>query len=592
MKREPLYTSFFRKLLSNSKKSAAYELLRLIVLVLIGILLMQLVSFGQDLSQIGHTKPLTFTGGLQARSMVYNVSGIPNRQEKFNYVFDGNFTANVYGWSIPFSFTFSPENKDFRQPFNKFGLSPQYKWVTVHLGYRNLNFSPYTLAGHTILGAGVELNPGKLRTAFVYGKLNRATVIDTTTLSLVPYSFSRTGMALKLGYGTKDNYFDLSFLTAKDDTTSAPVEFIGDDAKVLAEANSVLGYQTRFSIIDKFFFESDGAVSLYTRDINSPLSLDSANSSFLENLKNTFNVNGSSSLLSALGASLGYKERYYGVKLSYKRVDPNFNTMGAYYFSNDLESYTINPNFSLPNGMLRGNISIGIQKDNIRNQKQATNKRFIGTANIAGQLTKEFGVDLLFSNFSNNQSPKTLSFADSLKIVQTTQVLSITPKYFIQGERFTHMIMVSANLSGMKDYNSYFDSEAQTRNINTNQYMASYTINIPAINLSLFSNLNYTQLKRSDGEDTYQGVGFGGNYSFLENKAQFGLNSNIMQGKSAYTGKSLIINGSLNGRYRLSRMHSISLQLFVTNNNPGTAIIESNPQFTETRGELAYQFNF
>ena len=95
MKREPLYTSFFRKLLSNSKKSAAYELLRLIVLVLIGILLMQLVSFGQDLSQIGHTKPLTFTGGLQARSMVYNVSGIPSRQEKFNYVFDGNFTANV-----------------------------------------------------------------------------------------------------------------------------------------------------------------------------------------------------------------------------------------------------------------------------------------------------------------------------------------------------------------------------------------------------------------------------------------------------------------------------------------------------------------
>lgn len=546
----------------------------------------------QDLTNIGSTKPIVFNGGFQARSMLYNANGIENRQDPFRYVLEGNATATVYGWSVPFSFTYSQQDKSFRQPFNKFGMSPTYKWITLHAGYRNLTFSPYTLAGHTILGGGVELNPGKLRTSFIYGKLNRATVIDTTTMALVPFSFSRTGYAAKIGYGTQNNYFDLSFLKAKDDSTSAPLEFIPDSANVLAAGNAVLGYQTRFLIKEKFFVESDGAVSLYTRDINSPLQLDSIDNSFLDKLKNSFDVNGTSQLLTAMNIGLGYKERYYSLKVNYRRVDPNFQTMGAYYFSNDLEAYTFNPTFSLPSGKLRGNVSVGIQRDNIKQQKQAINKRFVGTANIAAQFTERLGLDFNYSNFSNNQTPKTLSFADSLKIVQTTQVFSIMPRYLIALPNITHMLMLSANLSGMKDFNSYFEAEAEQRNIYTNQYFFSYTVSFPAKRLSLFSNLNYTELDRGVAKDTYQGVSLGGNYSIANNKAQLGLNSSIMQGKSEATGKSMIINASMNSTYRLNNRHSLSFQLFVTNNNPGTAIIETNPQFTETRGELAYQFTF
>jgi len=39
-------------------------------------------------------------------------------------------------------------------------MSPYYKWITIHVGYRNINYSQFTLAGHTILGAGIELHPG------------------------------------------------------------------------------------------------------------------------------------------------------------------------------------------------------------------------------------------------------------------------------------------------------------------------------------------------------------------------------------------------------------------------------------------------
>ncbi len=551
-----------------------------------------LPGHAQDFTHVGSEKPVTFSGGMQARSFFYNASGILGRQDPFSYVFDGNATVSLYGWNIPFSFTYSQQDKSFRQPFNQFGMSPRYKWVTLHGGYRNLNFSPYTLAGHTMLGGGVELNPGKLRFAVMYGRLNRATVIDTTMQTLVPFSFSRKGFAAKLGYGTPDNHFELSFLKAQDDSSSRPLDVIPDGSNVLAASNAVLGYKTKFTILKKAFVESDGAVSVYTNDINSPLTVDSLDNPILESLRNSFNLNGTSQLMTALNVGMGYAERYYRIKVNYQRVEPNFRSMGAYYFSNDLEAYTVNPTFSLPSGKLRGNASIGIQRDNIKNQKEATNKRFVGTANIAAQFTERLGLDFNYSNFSNNQTPKTLNFADSMKIVQTTQVFSFMPRYLIVTPKLTHMVMVSANLSGMKDFNGYFGAEEAQRDIRTNQYLLSYTVSIPAKRVSVFTNINYTELEHSRMRDKYQGVSLGGNYSTTDSKGQVGINGSVMQGIAETSGKSLIINASLNAAYRVTRHHSLRTQLFVTNNNPGTAIIATNPAFTETRGELAYQFTF
>lgn len=524
---------------------------------------------------------------------MYSASGIPGRQDPFSYVFDGNAAVSLYGWNIPFSFAYSQQDKSFRQPFNQFGVSPRYKWVTVHGGYRNLNFSPYTLAGHTMLGGGFELNPGKLRVGVMYGRLNRATVIDTTLQALVPFSFSRKGLAAKLGYGTQESHFELSFLTAKDDSTTRPMDVIPDGSNVLAAANSVLAFKTRLAFFEnKVFMESDGAVSLYTNDVNSPIGIDTLDNALLEALRGNFNVNGSSQLFTALNVGMGYAERYYRIKVNYRRIAPNFRSMGTYFFSNDLEAYTINPTFSLPSGKLRANVSAGIQRDNLENQKEATNKRFVGTANVTAQFTERLGLDFIYSNFSNNQTPKTLRFADSLKIVQTTQVFGFMPRYLIASPTITHMVMASVNLSGMKDFNGYFDSEATQRDIRTNQYVLSYTVSFPAKRFSLFANVNYTDLQHSNMQDVYQGASVGGNYSTADGKAQLGMNGSVTQGIAELTGKSLIINASMNASYQLNRHHALRTNVFVTNNNPGTAIISTNPAFTETRGELAYQFTF
>lgn len=545
----------------------------------------------QDFTNLKGQKPFGFNGGLELRGIYYNANGIANRREPFTYLLSGSPTVSLYGWSIPFSFMVSKDERSFRQPFNQFGMSPTYKWITLHAGYRNVTFSPYTLAGHTMLGGGFEINPGKLRAGFMYGRLNRATVIDTTTQSLVPFSFSRKGMAAKLGYGTATNHFDLNFLHAKDDSTSGPLIPLHDSTRVLAAANTVLGYSMKFLLFKKISFESDGAASIYTRDLNSPITFDSIADPLLKRLAGTFNVNGSTEWFLAFNAGIGYREKNYGIKVNYRRIEPDFKTMGAYFFANDVENITINPNFSLPNGKLRVNASLGIQQDNVNLQKQATNKRVIGAGVIGAELTDRLGVDINYSNFSNNQRPNTLRFADSLKIVQTTQTLSVMPRYTVVGERMVHLVMLSVNLSGMKDYNSYFEQEATNRDINTSQYLLNYNVSFPAKQLTVFASVSHTAMEGAGTETSYSGVTLGGNCTLLQRKLQAGINASLMQGKTT-AGKSMIINGSTNLNYRINGWQSIRATFFLTNNNPGSVVTGANPTFTETRGELAYQINF
>jgi hypothetical protein len=582
---------------SNTWNSALYTFRKWFsrTIILLFILISSHSLYGQDLSNIGSVKPLSYSGGINLTGISYSASGIANRRQPFTYIFSGDPTFNLYGISIPLSFTLSQADRSFRQPFNEFGMSPTYKWITVHAGYRSINFSPYTLGGYTMLGGGVELNPGKLRVGFMYGRLNRATTIDTTTQTLVPFSFSRKGFAAKVGYGSQKNFFELSYLSAKDDSTTAPsnippLQQLSQLPPTPAK-NNVLGYHTGFSFLKKFTFESDGAISLYTTDMNSTLSLDSITNPFLKKVKNLFGLNASSEYYTALSGMLGYRSKGYGLKVAYKRIEPDFKTMGAYYFNSDIENWTFSPNATLFKNKFRFNGSVGIQHDNLRQQKRAQNKRFIGNANASFEFTEALGMDVIYSNFSDNQQPRTAQFADSLRIVQTTQTIGITPRYFIIKPDITHSITASVNHSSLNDFNNYFSDQAISRNISTNQYYINYTVSLPKKMLSMFLNLNQTTLSGQGMNSKFTGATIGGNTAFFNQKLQTGLTATFTQSSGEQSPSSFLFNGSGNLRYQVNRKQICALNVFI-NTNKAKAPNLFQPNFTETRAELSYQFNF
>jgi len=546
----------------------------------------------QDLGNLGSQKPINFTGSIQARSIFYNVSGISARRQPFTYYLTGSPTVSFYGIDIPVSFTLSKADRSFSQPFNQYGMSPTYKWITLHAGYRNVVFSPYTLGGHTMLGAGIELNPGKLRAGFMYGRLNRATTIDTTTQALVPYSFSRKGYAAKLGYGSSSNFFEFSYLSAQDDSTTKPV-LPNERLNYISPAkNNVLGYTARFSFLKHFTFESDGAGSIYTNDITSTIQLEKGKSELLDRVRNIFKINGTTEIYTALSAGLGYKAKNYGLKINYRRIDPDFQTMGAYYFSSDLENWTFNPSAVLLKGKIRFNGSLGFQHDNLKQQKRAQNSRVIGSANAGVDFTKSFSVDVVYTNFSDNQKAQTVFFADSLKIVQTTRTTTVMPRYMIIRPDIIHIISASVSVNSLNDFNTYYSADAVSRSIKTSQYFLNYNITFPKRQLSGFISFSNTKLTGQGMNNTYSSASLGGNISSLKQRLQTGLSSTFTTTKDAGGGDAFIINGSGNVIYRVTAKQLVGFNFFLTNNKAKRAGLQSQPNFTETRGELTYTLNF
>ena len=126
--------------------------------------------WSQDIEALVKATPLSISGGINVNANYYNNQGGNSIQPPFFYTVGANLNLNFFGIvSAPLSFRYSPTGNQFnyptvkRQPFNQMGISPKYKWLTVHLGYRSMNFSKYTYSGARFFGGGIEVKPQKIK---------------------------------------------------------------------------------------------------------------------------------------------------------------------------------------------------------------------------------------------------------------------------------------------------------------------------------------------------------------------------------------------------------------------------------------------
>jgi len=551
---------------------------------------------GQDIEGLKHAKPVKFSGGIDARGIFAQTSDSVKRYPPSSFLMSGNVNVNIYGVDLPFSFSFANKNRQFAQPFNQFGLSPKYKWVTLHGGYRNITYSPFTLAGHTMLGGGIDLRPGNFRFGFMYGRLSKATVVDTLTRSLTPVSYTRKGMAARIGYGSDKSFIEFSVLKARDDSNSLKVNKAIYDESLLPNAfpgeNLVTGVSNRLTIAKKIVFESDAAVSLYTRDITSGLHIDSVDANpIVKSLRDIINVNGTSDLSTAISASLAYKEKNVQLKLQYRRIDPNFKSMGAYFLNTDVENYTFAPSVRLMKNRLRLSGSIGWQNDNLLKLKSATSNRVIGSLIAGLDITNRLGVDVNFSNYSINQQANTTLFHDTLKITQTTYNFSVTPRYILATSTLTHVGIFSFNYMNLNDFNTSYTMDQMARTLNNLNLLASYQLKINKAGTGAGISLNWTELKSDLISDKNYGITLNGDQPFLKNKLVVKTSVSLLQSVRDED-KSRLLNANLQGRWQFIPKHFMVVQGYLINNSPDDANSVKQRQYTETRTEIGYMFNF
>jgi len=548
---------------------------------------LSLQARSQDLSAIGDQKPFAVSGSLDIRTIGYSAHGIDPRRSPFSYIISGSPVFSFYGLTVPVSFSFSEQDRSFSQPFNQYGLSPTWKWITLHGGYRNVSFSPYTLAGHTLLGGGFELRPGKFRAGFMTGRLNRSTAIDTLSGYVRPESFNRYGTAGRLGYESKGSFVNLSFIAAKD--TEKGFKGNLDSANVSPESNLVLGADFKYTVVKSLYIYGDGAVSIYTKNIRSDLEIDiDSTQKTLLKLSRYLQINGTSEYSLAYSGGLGYTHKYFALKAGYKLVEPNFRSMGAYFFQNDLQNITISPSFNALKGRLRFSGSIGIQEDNRKGLKLASTKRVISMANVSWDLSDQLGIDANFTNFTANSEPTVAMVENRYLLAQTNRNLSVTPRLILPGTDMTHVVILSYNASSLKDLN---EDTVNENDIFSSVAFLNYSLTLNQAGLNLNTGLNYVNNKLSIGNTGSYGASLGAGMGFLKNKLSVNTHNSWTRSDMAENARGTILNFSLSTSYMPLKGHRVALRVSYMSNAVSREDQDTN-KYNELTGELGYTFSF
>jgi len=543
----------------------------------------------QDLNNITKQKPFTISGNLAANGLFYGVSGIEARSKPLSYLFSGNATIGFYGVQIPLSFVFSEQERNFRQPFNQFGLSPKWKWITLHIGYRSLNYSSFTLSGHNMLGLGVDLNPGNFRFSFMFGRFQRAVSGSSSGTANSTPAYKRRGFATKIGYGTNKRFFDLIFLRVSDDSTSlskdtASLRKDKSLTNLTPAANMVIGYNTHIEIIPKLIFESEAAFSVYTNDRTVKDTSD-LNDGLLKACGKLSQVNSSSRKNTAIRASLMYKEKFYSIMLQYKRISPNYQSMGAYYMSNDMQQISIEPSVLLLKNKLNIRASAGLQNDNLNKAKNATTYRLATALNISYNPFQFFGIDASYSNYFTSQKAGSQALLDSTKYYQVNENILVSPRFIVVNSKATHIISLIYNFMRLNDMNTYTEniSDYYTHNVSGN-----YILTLLQYNASVAVGINYTTMKMSTFTNNLIGGSIGLSKTFLKNKLSVNVPLSL-QRNTFNSAAGWIMNAGSTISYRPFKRHSFNFNFNYIGNLTATPV---SPVFHEIKGVVGYVFTF
>ncbi|GIV38689.1 MAG: hypothetical protein KatS3mg087_1970 [Patescibacteria group bacterium] len=558
-------------------------------------------SHAQSLDQIGKRKmPLSVSGGISANQVFYTVDGIQSRRQPYNYFLTGSLTFELYGWTAPFSFSYSNQNTSFQQPFNRFSLTPTYKWLKFYLGWNSMSFSSYTLSGHTFNGVGIEATPQEfpVKVSAMYGQLRRPVelVSDTTgSIAVNQPSYERIGTGIKLSYEKEGDKLEAVAFRAWDRENS--ILPLPDSIGLRPEDNLSLGLTAQKRLFNKLSLSVEFGSSAVTNNKNAQG--DYQRGGLYGNLRGLFDPNSSTAVYHAFKGSLSYSIKSIQLGVNYERIDPEYRTLGAYYFNNDLENITVNTAFPLLRGKLSLSSNVGLQRDNLNQNKTSQMNRWVGALNVSSQISSRVNITASYSNFRtytnvrpifvdiNQTSP--FNNLDTLNYRQISQNISLNSTIQLKTTK-TQNHSLSTNLV----YQTANDQQGKQLNQANRFYNLSINYNFThspsksTASLSLNANRNEIStglptstfgptlsLSRSLFKETVRNtLAFSWNQSYADNV----LNSNVF-------------NIRLNSSYQLKKIHNFSLSLVLLRR--GKTNIETNTNsFTEFTATLGYSYNF
>jgi hypothetical protein len=549
----------------------------------------------QNLESIGKEKPLTVTGGVSLNQIFYSATGIESRRDPYSYYASGNVNFSLYGWSVPLSFSVSNQNTSFQQPFNQYSLHPTYKWITGHIGYISTSYSSYTVGGHIFLGGAVDLAPedGKWKFSALYGRFLKAVEPDTINESSKPPSYKRMGYGFKASYGTGGNSVDLILFHAKDDMNS--ISFVPDSLGVLPEENLVVSIGGSKTFFEHFVLKAEIATSAMSRDIRAE---EASDDNLLSKTGFLYTPRLSSSYYNAYKAAFNYQFDAYTIGVGYERVDPQYRTLGSYYFNNDLESITLNGATTILDNKINIAVSAGTQRDNLDKSKVSTMRRLVGSLNVNYTPSERLNVSASYSSFQTYTNIRSqfvninqLTPYDNLDTLNFTQIsknATLTGSYMLSNTKEKRQSLnLNLNFQDAADKQGDVTQNTGTQFYNVN---AGYSLNLVPRNITFSLAFNGNVNDGPGFQTKTLGPTLSVNKSFLERKLRTTLSSSY---NNTYTNSqkvNTILNVRVNGAYSIRKKHNLNLSFVVVSRETKTE--STAKSFKEYTGTLGYSYSF
>ena len=552
------------------------------------------------LGLFGKGKSMKLNGGINS-SFLYSHSSDPDsRRDPFTMVLGGNINIFYKGVNIPMSFTYSNAKVtgSFPSlPFNTLSFHPTYKWVTAHIGTSSLTFSPYTLNGHQFDGGGLELTPGKLKLKMMYGRLLRGTG-DYELNMEAPPTYKRMGKGIAGEYEYKGVVVGFSAFHAKDDSSSA--YHIPYEIGVAPKENFNASVNTAFTITPGLKVTGEYASNYLTQDMSSK-AFSTTKDPLLSRL---IRKNGTSAIQHAGNAKATYTFGLSEAALEYERVDPNYQSLGAYYNQNGFENMLARYSTSLFKNKLFISPAIGLQKDLSDSTASQQARRLLTSFNATYSPFEKLTMTGSFSNTNSVTNYRNLDniatgnnlvpyYLDSLKLVQLNMNASFDATYLVNATKDkTQSLTGSYSLQrGTKKQGDYFvDEEAN----NYHNGSVIFSTNYPKTTVIWMAGINYTLATLgTETRTTAYGPNFSFGKKFMKKKlgTMLGASYNTTKTNTTRTYAS-VMNTRANLSYTYKERNEFKFSGIWQLKNSGSHITGISKHGSELLFSLNYNYNF
>ena len=329
----------------------------------------------QDIASIAKSDPLIITGAIGTQNTFYSTSSGMGYASPLTTSFYANLNINLYGISMPFSFYYTGDNTSFSFPRFSFNISPTYKGWTLHLGQRSMSFSPYTFT-MPFNGVGIEYRSQKagLRFGAFYGNLRKAVNADPEDPTARTPMYRRTGMGVKVGYGTSRSYLDLYVFRGKDHLSS--IDDYWHD-QIFAQENVAVGLRGRLALGSHFSFSGNFGTSVFTTDLRSTV----PEVDLLDKYNDYYDIRFTTLARFAGDISVNTNWKYFSASLYYRLIQPDYTSLGVSYITNNYQSLGINAGTHLGRFSINGNLTA--QSDNLDGDQLYTTRGYVYSVNAA-----------------------------------------------------------------------------------------------------------------------------------------------------------------------------------------------------------------